>query len=366
MLQMLFRVTDEGDVVPLSPRGAGGAERVPDGKTVLTAEDAARISGTPANRLRSMWMSTWSDLLDGEREEIRNEPASAAAAESIPLREPKAMPPIDLLTQTKKDVETVLRRYKCPELNDDDFSVLKQWHKERQIPMWSDMTWYKHLPDEAGKGLKLVIIAKIALLRLLAHRTGQYAGCDDTIFEWLDDDRRTLYQASQTVYRRVNGHRDPYTRSVRWEEYAPRAAGDMSLDMPTDFLGRCAEAAALRRAFPDELNGLYCEEEMVRTIAAKAPLEPASGSETAQTIGGFEPTMEGVTITDDTPQTPRQFELALFDLGLGNPQVRQVAIDRFRAKLHRRVDPTTPAFYAAMIKDVQSNPSFYGIEAVAA
>lgn len=106
--------------------------------------------------------------------------------------------------------------------------------------------------------------------RLIADRTGQYAGSDDYLF----DDGLTQYQhlctgerypvtATVTVYKIVGGQRVPFTATVAWDAYFPGdKQGFMWRKMPYLMLGKCAEGLALRKAFPAELSGVYVREEM--------------------------------------------------------------------------------------------------------
>lgn len=95
--------------------------------------------------------------------------------------------------------------------------------------------------------------------RLLADRTGQYAGNDDPVF----DDEMNVCKATVTVYKLLGGVRCAFTASARWEQYYPGdAQGFMWKKMPHLMLGKCAEALALRKAFPAELSGIYIPEEM--------------------------------------------------------------------------------------------------------
>lgn len=108
---------------------------------------------------------------------------------------------------------------------------------------------------------KLTIQTGIDGFRLIAHRTGHYAGKDEAIFE-IEKDGLPL-SCKVTVYKHVNGEKVKYTESARWSEYYPGdKQGFMWKKMPFTMLEKCAEAKALRSAFPSDLSGLYAEEEM--------------------------------------------------------------------------------------------------------
>jgi phage recombination protein Bet len=109
-------------------------------------------------------------------------------------------------------------------------------------------------------------------LRSLAERTNKYAGTDDylfdeglTLYEMVKAGRQKPVTATAIVYKILpNGNIHPIRASARWEEYYP-GEGKKSFmwrKMPFLMLGKCAEALALRKAFPDIASGLYTDEEM--------------------------------------------------------------------------------------------------------
>jgi phage recombination protein Bet len=99
--------------------------------------------------------------------------------------------------------------------------------------------------------------------RATAARTGVHAGTDDAVFEGQAGDRH--FSASVTVWKLVNGVRCPFTATARWAEYLPEPPNDfMWKRMPHSQLGKCAEALALRKAFPEDLGGLYTNDEMAQ------------------------------------------------------------------------------------------------------
>lgn len=162
------------------------------------------------------------------------------------------------------------------------------------VPMWS---------SAAGRMVETVWPG-IAEVRTTAVRTGSYAGIDDTTFGPMKEreftGEREIWEhgrstgrfervtakvefpefASVVVYRMVEGQRCPFHAKVYWEEAFASDKGGLPNSMwqkrPRGQLDKCVEAAALRRAFPEELGNTYVAEEMEgRTIDA-APLGTAS------------------------------------------------------------------------------------------
>lgn len=122
-------------------------------------------------------------------------------------------------------------------------------------------------------------IVGIDYLRSRADRTGQYAGSDDYVFTGSVE--KEDLAATATVYRFMGSERIPFPATVRWKEYYPgEKMGFMWRKFPHNQLGKCAEALALRKAFPQPLGGLHTEEEMHQAEnEAQAFTEPRRKSE---------------------------------------------------------------------------------------
>jgi phage recombination protein Bet len=128
--------------------------------------------------------------------------------------------------------------------------------RQRLDPLLRQIYYVKRKANEPG-----TIQVGIDGYRLIADRTGKYAGSDDPEFgpevtvngvtgpEW----------ARVTVWKFVQGVRCPFTATAYLAEYAQ---GYMYRSRPRGMTGKCAEALALRKAFPAELSGIYTKEEM--------------------------------------------------------------------------------------------------------
>lgn len=98
--------------------------------------------------------------------------------------------------------------------------------------------------------------------RLIADRTGKYAGNDDYEF---DEFLNQPSWAKATVYKMVDGQKCAFSATARWSQYYPGDyQGFMWKKMPHVMLGKCAESLALRKAFPAELAGIHTFEEMAQ------------------------------------------------------------------------------------------------------
>lgn len=171
-------------------------------------------------------------------------------------------PQIDLIKRTvaKGASDDELRMFiqVCKGANLNPF--LKQVHL---IPRWD---------SKAGKEMRTIQVS-IDGFRAIAESSGAYAGNDDAIFEGETDieygekkNKITVpLKATVTVYKMVEGQRYSFTATARWTEYYPGAKMGFQWHIrPYLMLGKCAEALALRKAFPKLLSGMYAQEEMER------------------------------------------------------------------------------------------------------
>lgn len=116
--------------------------------------------------------------------------------------------------------------------------------------------------------------------RLIADRTGHYAGSDEPQYVIAEDGWPDV--ATVVVYKMIGGQRCPFGASARWKEYCQEAS-PMWKKMPFLMLGKCAEALALRKAFPAELSGLYTHEEMMQADNEPQPHQAlVANKQTAQ------------------------------------------------------------------------------------
>lgn len=131
---------------------------------------------------------------------------------------------------------------------------------------------------------KLTIMASIDGLRLIADRSGEYEG--QTAPQWCGDDGvwKDVWLSKETpkacrigVYK--TKFREPLFAIALFDEYAGKYAyddnrggkfkkGDLTFmwaKMPALMIAKVAEALALRKAFPNEMSGIYSTEEMDQT-----------------------------------------------------------------------------------------------------
>ena len=161
------------------------------------------------------------------------------------------------------------------------------------------------------KKRQMTIVTSIAGYRAIADRTGAYRPgptevmTDVTMIDAATNPRG-ISHAIATVYKHSHGEWHEVIETAYWEEFAPlkevwqdnQPTGKFALDakkdgwrrMPRVMIEKCAEAKALRRAWPDDFAGLAMEDEIDRAMTIDATAtelaDMAASEKRMELIGG--------------------------------------------------------------------------------
>lgn len=174
---------------------------------------------------------------------------------------------------TRSQVE-LIKRTVARNASDDELKLFVQVCKGAQLnPFLRQVHFVKRWDSKEGREVGAIQVG-IDGFRSIAESSNQYAGNDDPIYEGEKDieygkEKKKVavpLKATVTVYKLMEGQRYGFTATARWEEYYPgERIGFQWHIRPYMMLGKCAEALALRKAFPKLLSGMYASEEMDKT-----------------------------------------------------------------------------------------------------
>jgi len=191
-------------------------------------------------------------------------------------------------TPTQMDL---IKRTICHGATDDELALFCATAQRLGLDPFARQIWAVKRWDSLSGREVMAIQVSIDGHRLAAERSGKYEGQAGTFWCGAADERgqvvwrdvwldHTVPSAAKVgVWR--SGAREPVWAVARFDAYASRKKnGDLTSTwarMPDVMIAKCAEALALRKAFPAELSGIYTQEEMeqaeIPATTAPAPSE---------------------------------------------------------------------------------------------
>lgn len=191
----------------------------------------------------------------------------------------------------------VMRRTVAAGTSPEDFLVFLEVCKHRRLNPFA-----REIYAIVRQG-RMTIQVSIDGLRKLAERSGKYRGQVGPQFcgadgvwkdEWLLDTPPT---AARVGVKRADFDA-PVWAVARYKAYVQESSPTWK-KMPDIMTAKCAEALALRKAFPDEMSGLYAHEEMAQAgkpdnDAFKRPVEQPASAIIETTAVAAELTVEQV------------------------------------------------------------------------
>lgn len=154
----------------------------------------------------------------------------------------------------------------APKATDDELKLFIYQAKRTGLDPLARQIYAIHRKAKDGNGNwteRMTIQTSIDGFRVIAERSGDYAGQDEPFFGMQDDDKFCRV----TIYRFRGEVRYPAAVGLAfWKEYVQTdregKPSGLWLKMPHTMLAKVAEALALRKAYPQDLSGLYTNDEM--------------------------------------------------------------------------------------------------------
>jgi phage recombination protein Bet len=202
------------------------------------------------------------------------------------------------LVFTDKDL-ALIKRTIAKDTNDDEFRMFAHICKHTRLdPLKKQIYAQVYNKNDASKR-QLVIVTSINGYRAIGDRTGCYRPDDKAprfTYDAAAKDPNTnhlgIVKCEVTPYKFSHGEWHACVGEVYWDELVPlkeewvedpatgrkRPNGKPVIDRtksqwtksPRNQIAKCAEAAALRKGWPDDFANVYVEEEMDRAAAADA------------------------------------------------------------------------------------------------
>lgn len=169
------------------------------------------------------------------------------------------------------DQVNLIKKQIAPNATTDELNLfLYQCKRTGLDPLTRQIYFMKR---RQGNESKMTVQTSIDGFRVIAERSGDYGGQDEP--EFIEDDKGNVKCAKVKVYRFKGEQR--YCAAVGvayWSEYVPMSGQDfMWKKMPHTMLSKVAEALALRKAYPQDLSGLYTGDEMAQAQTPEQTFE---------------------------------------------------------------------------------------------
>lgn len=184
---------------------------------------------------------------------------------------PQDTPSTAIQPAWSREQVNLIRDTVARDTTDTEFELfLYTAHRMGLDPLLRQIHAVKRWDSNLGR-MAMAVQTGIDGYRLIADRTGKYAPGREPSFVY--DDKGNIAAATAYVMKLVSGTWHEVGATAHFSEYAGRKKDggltSMWAGKPHIMLAKCAEAIALRRAFPAEMAGVYTKEEMPEAEEAR-------------------------------------------------------------------------------------------------
>lgn len=165
-----------------------------------------------------------------------------------------------------EEKKELLKRTICKGSDDNELELFIHACKRTGLDPFMKQIYAVKRWSGAEKREVMTMQTSIDGFRVIADRTGKYAPGAEPIYEY--DGEKVIAATAHVKKMTADGTWHQVSATAFFEEYAQRDKEGNPTQfwkkMPHVMLAKCAEALALRKAFPAELSGIYTFDEMAQ------------------------------------------------------------------------------------------------------